>query len=207
MRTTIRSITKSCKTCQKDKRRKLKYGHLPAKTIIRIPWEALCVDLIGPYTLKGKDGSQINFMALTMIDLASSWFKIVELPVVNRQRTIKIKGRDLLKNNEISNKSSERIAHLVNKTWLYRYPRCRYLIYNNGSESILHFEHLCDSYGIKHKPTMVRSPQANAILKSVHQVIGQMLGSGPSGQKDAKWPPSVECTLHCSRRRRLSQIQ
>jgi hypothetical protein len=42
----------------------------------------LYVSLFGPYTLKGKDNSQINFMALTMINLASSWFEIVELPVV-----------------------------------------------------------------------------------------------------------------------------
>ena len=39
----------------------------------------MCVDLIGPYTLKGKDGTEINFMCLTMIDPASSWFEIVEL--------------------------------------------------------------------------------------------------------------------------------
>ncbi len=31
-------------------------------------------------------------------------------------------------NDEIFDKSSERIARLVNKTWLCRYPRCRYLI-------------------------------------------------------------------------------
>ena len=126
MRTTIRSITKSCRTCQTKKKRKLKYGHLPAKTVTRIPWEALCVDLIGPYTLKGKDGSQIDFMALTMIDPASSWFKTVELPVVDRQWTMNVNGRELLKNDEIFDKSSERIAHLVNKTWLCRYPCCRY---------------------------------------------------------------------------------
>ena len=90
-------------------------------------YPTLCVDLIGTYTLKGKDGSQINFMALTMIDPASSWFEIVELPVVNRQRTINVKGRELLKNDEIFDKSSERIARLVNKTWLCRYPRCRYI--------------------------------------------------------------------------------
>jgi len=57
MRTTFRSIMKSCKTCQMNKKRSLKYGHLPSKIVICIPWEALCVNLIGPYTLKGKDGS------------------------------------------------------------------------------------------------------------------------------------------------------
>ena len=56
MRTTIRSITKSCRTCQVNKKRKPKYGHLPPKTVITTPWRSLCVDLVGPYTLKGKDG-------------------------------------------------------------------------------------------------------------------------------------------------------
>jgi hypothetical protein len=86
MRTTIRSLTKSCKFCQVNKRRSQKYGHLPPNTVYTIPWECLCVDLIGPYTLKGKDNSQIHFMALTMIDTASSWFEIAELSVVERLR-------------------------------------------------------------------------------------------------------------------------
>jgi hypothetical protein len=60
----------------------LKYGHLLPKTIMSNPWECLCVHLIGPYTLKNKDNSQIDFVALTMIISASSWFEIVELPIV-----------------------------------------------------------------------------------------------------------------------------
>jgi hypothetical protein len=82
MPTTIWSLSKSCRSCQINKRRAQKYGHLPPKTVITNPWEYLCVNLIGPYTLKGKDNFQINFMVLTMIDPASSWFEIVELPVV-----------------------------------------------------------------------------------------------------------------------------
>ena len=39
------------------------------------------MDLIGPYTLKGKDGTEIDFMRPTMIDLASSWLELAELPV------------------------------------------------------------------------------------------------------------------------------
>ena len=39
------------------------------------------MDLIGPYTLKYKDGTEIDFMCMTMIDLASSWLELVELPV------------------------------------------------------------------------------------------------------------------------------
>ena len=39
------------------------------------------MDLVGPYTFKGKDGTEIDFMCLAMIDPASSWFEIVELLV------------------------------------------------------------------------------------------------------------------------------
>jgi hypothetical protein len=80
MRSAIQSLTKSCRSCQVNKKRHLKYEHLPAKIIITIPWQTLCVDLIGPYTLKGKDGTVIDFMALTMINPATIWFEIVELP-------------------------------------------------------------------------------------------------------------------------------
>jgi hypothetical protein len=43
MRTTIRSITKSCRSCQINKRWSQKYGHLPSKTVYTISWECfLC---------------------------------------------------------------------------------------------------------------------------------------------------------------------
>jgi hypothetical protein len=86
MPTTIQSLTKSCRSCQVNKRQSLEYGHFPPKTVSTIPWECLCVDLIGPYTLKNKDNLQVDFMALTMINPASSWFKIAELSVVERLR-------------------------------------------------------------------------------------------------------------------------
>jgi hypothetical protein len=54
MRAMVRRHTKNCRSCQINKRRKLQYGKLPVKNVIRNPWEALCVDLIGPYTLKGN---------------------------------------------------------------------------------------------------------------------------------------------------------
>jgi hypothetical protein len=72
MCTSIQSIKKSCRACQVNKKWRLKYGHLPPKTIITVPWRALCVNLIGPYTLKGKDSTVIDFMALTMIDPTTS---------------------------------------------------------------------------------------------------------------------------------------
>ncbi len=195
MRTTIRSLTKSCRTCQTNKKRKLKYGHLPTKTIITVPWRALCVDLIGPYTLKGKDGAIIDFMALTMIDPASSWFDDVELPLVRRLKTIIVKGKESSIIEVIFDKTSERIARLFNKTWLSRYPRCRYIIYDNGSEFILNFEYLCETFGIKRKPTAIKNPQANAILECLHQVLGQMLCTSELDMAKTIAPDNVDVFL------------
>ncbi len=59
-----------------NKQTQPKYGHVPPKLVIMTPWQTLCVGLIGPYTLKGNDGTSIYFVCLTMIDLATSWFEI-----------------------------------------------------------------------------------------------------------------------------------
>ncbi len=80
----IQKYVKSCQSCQINKRHSLKYEYVPSKLFIMTPWRALCIDLVSPYTLKSKDGSSIDFMCLTMIDPATSWFKIVELPTITK---------------------------------------------------------------------------------------------------------------------------
>jgi hypothetical protein len=90
-----------------NKKRTRKYGHPPSKIVISTPREALCVDLVGPYTLKGKDSSSIDFMALTMIDPTSSWFKIVELPAIYRLITKKENGKERTIEEEIFDTSSD----------------------------------------------------------------------------------------------------
>jgi hypothetical protein len=82
MRRTVRAYVKNCKKCQVNKRKQKQYGKLPPKQVITKPWHTLCVDFIGPYTIKGKDSTVFVFMCLTMIDPATSWFEIVELPVL-----------------------------------------------------------------------------------------------------------------------------
>ena len=132
MCTTIWRYIKTCQSCQVNKRHSQKYGHLPPKLVITAPWKAICVDLIGPYTLKGKDGSSIDFMCLTMIDPATSWFKIVELPTVAQKTTVPPAGKGekvtFDKNTNVEepyfDKSSAQISNLVYKTWYNRYPRC-----------------------------------------------------------------------------------
>ena len=145
-------------------------------------------------TLKGKDGSSIDFMALTMIDPASSWLEVVELPTITRVTTKKVNGKERTIEEEIYDKSSDRISRLVNKIWLYRYPRCRYLIYDNGSKFKLHFETLCDSYGIKRKPTTIKNPQANAICERVHQVLvlGTMMRTAELDMADSVYPADID---------------
>ncbi len=93
MRTTIWKYIKSCRSCQVDKRHSQKYGHLPPKLVIMTPWKALCVDLIDPYSLKGKDGLSIDFMCLTVINPATSWFEMVELPTVAQETTVPPAGK------------------------------------------------------------------------------------------------------------------
>ncbi len=134
-------------------------------------------------------------MALTMINPTSSVFEIAELPVVARLRRQTVNGKELLIADEIFDKTSECIAKLVNKTWLCRYPRCSHLIYNNWSEFKLHFEYLCESCGIKRKPTTVKNPWANGILERVHQVLGQMLRTAELDMASSVTPNDVDVFL------------
>jgi hypothetical protein len=134
-------------------------------------------------------------MALTMIDPAASWFEVVELPLVGRLKAITVNGKESSIVEEIFDKTSEHIAWLVNKTWLSRYPRCCYIIYNNGNEFKLNFEYLCETYGIKHKPTTLKNPQVNAILERLHQVLGQMLCTSKLDMAETITPDDVDVFL------------
>lgn len=53
--TQSRTHCRKCPTCQKYKKRNNKYGHVPPKDPEDLlPWDTLCVDLVGPYSLKAK---------------------------------------------------------------------------------------------------------------------------------------------------------
>jgi hypothetical protein len=129
---------------------------------------------------KGKDGSSIDFMCLTMINPATNWFKIVELPTVRVTVPKAGKGKkttctDYSKDAKNFEKTSAQISNLVYKCWFSRYPHCQYLIYNNRSEFKLHFRALCTTYGVKRKTTSIKNPTANAILECIHAVFTNML--------------------------------
>ncbi len=76
-----------------------------------------------------------------------------------------------------------------------RYPRCCYIIYNNGSEFKLNVEYLCVTYGIKCRPTTIKNPQANAILERLHQVLAQMLCTSELDMAKTITPDDVDVFL------------
>ena len=88
------------------------------------------MDLIEPSTLKDKDGTQIDFMCVTMIDPATSWFEIVELPVSQlSERDIPTgtqghKGSLTHKQKKEPHfdKTSATVGSLINRTWFCHYP-------------------------------------------------------------------------------------
>jgi hypothetical protein len=134
-------------------------------------------------------------MALTMIDPTTSWFKVVELPLICRLKAITVDGKESSILEEIFDKTSEHIAWLVNKPWLSRYPICHYIIYDNGGEFKLNFEYLCVTYGIKRKLTTIKYPQANAILERLHQVLAQTLHTAEINMAKTVTPDDVDVFL------------
>ena len=176
-----------------NKRHSQKYGHVPPKLVIATPWEVLCVDLIGPYTLNGKDGSSIDFMCLTMIDPATSWFEMVDLPKLQRETSgSKVTIKNTKEADTTFDKSSSQISNLVHKPWFSRYPRCCNLIYNNRSKFKLPFRDFCDSYGIKRKPTSVKNPQENAILERILAVVINMLRTAEIFMANSVKPSDID---------------
>jgi len=54
MRHTVKAVCERCPTCQLNKPKNQKFGHLPAKVADEIPWDKLCIDLVGPYKIEGQ---------------------------------------------------------------------------------------------------------------------------------------------------------
>jgi hypothetical protein len=60
---------------------------------------------------------------------------------------------------------------------------------------VLFVSDVCKSYDITRKPTRVKNPQVNAILESVHQVLGQMLHTAELDMADSVTPDEVDVFL------------
>ena len=157
MESTIRSLLKYCHVCQMSKISNRNYGKLKIKEDIDdCPWETLCVDLIGPYKVTKNVPKEITLLACTMIDPATGWFEIAQLP----------------------NKRSDTVANIVETTWLTRYPRPLKCIMDRGPEFLGHdFKSslLQDEYDIHCAVASRTNPQTNSILERAHQVLGNQI--------------------------------
>ena len=152
----------TCHICQVTKKVHKNYGKLPAKQPEVTPWEFLCVDMIGPYKIdrnitKGAKKETLQLWCVTMIDPATGWFEIKQVP---------------------GTKSADVVANIVEMAWLNRYPWPQKVILDRGTEFMAEFSKMIqDDYGVKKKPITKRNPQANAIVERVHQTIGNMIRS------------------------------
>jgi hypothetical protein len=65
----------TCGICQSQKKQSKKYGLLPEKEAEAMPWERLCINLIGPYNVKSNiKGVEIPpLKCVTMINPATGW--------------------------------------------------------------------------------------------------------------------------------------
>jgi Integrase zinc binding domain len=154
LRQHIKEVCQKCHTCQVTKQMTKKYGLLPEKEAEAEPWDKLCVDLIGPYTLKRKSKVSLKFWCVTMIDPATGWFEM----------------------KQINDKEATTVAIIVETTWLTRYPWPTMITYDQGTEFMAEFAQMvCNDYGIKSKPITKRNPQVNAIIECVHETIGDII--------------------------------
>ena len=102
-----------CQVCQKNKQLGPSYGHLLLRHAPLMPWDAVAVDLIGPWTIK-IDEQDIEFSALTCID-----------PVTNLVEMIRLER-----------KTASHVSQQFANVWLSRYPRPNKCIHDNGGEFI-----------------------------------------------------------------------
>ena len=152
IRKDVEKYVQKCDICQRCKKKKNKYGHLPPKEAETIPWKRVNVDLIGPYTV-GKDKNKHELRYMTMIDPVTGWFEIAR----------------------IKSTSSEEAQRIFDSMWLARYPRPHEIGFDNGTEFKKTFLELIANMGLKKKPTTSYNPQSNAIIERIHQVLGDQL--------------------------------
>lgn len=155
MRNHITNYVKICPLCQRNKRKQKEYGLLPPKEAEAIPWDVLCIDLIGPYKIRRKGKDPLICQCVTMIDPATSWMEIATY----------------------NDKQAITVANIAEQEWFSRYPWPTQIIFDRGNEFMgQEFRRMIkEDYGIKAKPITVRNPQANAIVERVHQVIGNII--------------------------------
>jgi transposase InsO family protein len=116
----------------------------------------MCIDLIGPYTICRKGKQDLICKCVTIIDPETGWFEI----------------------HQYDDKRSITLANIAEQEWFSTYPWPTQIPYDRGSEFIgKDFRSMIKTMNKRkiHKGQTVSTPQANAIVERVHQVIGNII--------------------------------
>ena len=147
-------MCKKCPICQRAKTTNQKYEKLLPKQAETNPWDTLCVDRSGLYTISQKVKNPLKLWCLTMIDPSTGWFEMAQIP----------------------NKKAAEIAYITEKTWFTRYPIPLRIVFDRGTKFMAEFSKMChNEYGLKRKPITTRNPQSNAMIEHIHQTIGNII--------------------------------
>ena len=89
-----------------------------------------------------------------MIDTATGWFKMTQIP----------------------NKTAAEIADITKKIWFTCYPLPQRIVFDRSTKFMAEFPKMCqNNYGLKRKPITIRNPQYNAIIKQIHRTIENII--------------------------------
>ncbi len=102
-----------CKDSQKYKLAGHDYGLLPKWEVRIAPWEEVAINLIGPWRIK-VNGWQVEFNALTCIDMASNLAKLIR----------------------VDNKTAKHICDKFTQSWLCWYSCPLQYLHDKGGEFI-----------------------------------------------------------------------
>ena len=92
---------------------------LTSKQVETNIWYTLCVDLIGPYMIPRKGKNLLKFWRLTMIDPATTWFEMAQIP----------------------NKTAAEISDITEKTWFNSYLLPQQIMFDRSTKFIADFAH------------------------------------------------------------------
>ena len=101
-------------------------------------------------------------LTLPIVELLISQYRL-DIPMGTQGQ----KGKDthIHSKQPYFDKTSATVGIILYRTRFSHYPHSQYIVYNSESKFKRHFDTLCDSYVLKHKPVSIVNPQTNVILK------------------------------------------
>lgn len=105
----------ACIACGKQKHDCQRYGHLPAKEVGVKPCQRLCIDIMGPYTVKRSDKKELKTLkCVTMTEPATGLFEVARY----------------------DDKQVITVEDIVQQSWLSRYPHLSRITLDKGDTNL-----------------------------------------------------------------------